>query len=188
MGMSVDPVRHRFSVDDYHRMGDADLFGPEARLELLGGEIIEMSPIGQRHAGCVNRLNSLLSSALGDRAVVAVQNPLRLGDDTELQPDLAVLKPRPDFYSALHPRPEDALLVIEVADTTLRWDRTAKRPLYAAAGIVETWIVDLAAGALEVATDPATAGYATVRRLAPAETVRAMAVPDLSLRVAAILG
>lgn len=188
--MSVEPVRHQFSVEDYYGMDAAGLFEPGARLELIEGEVIEMSPIGHRHAGCVNRLNRLLTVALGERAVVTVQNPIRLSDISELQPDVAVLKPRPDQYAASHPHPEDALLVIEVADTTLRFDRTVKRRAYAAAEILELWIVDVdvGGGAVEVATIPGPTGYASIRRLGPADTIAPIALPDLTFELAAILG
>ena len=169
-------------------MGEAGLFDEGPRIELVGGEIVEMSPIGRRHAACVNRLTALLTGALGDRFIVAVQNPMRLDDLSEPQPDLVVLQPRPDFYAAFHPRPEDTLLVIEVAETSLNWDREVKRARFAAAGVAEVWIVDLGAGMVEVATEPGPSGYAQVRRLGPAEAIEATAVPRLTCTVASIIG
>jgi len=186
--MSVEPVRHLFTVEEYERMGEAGLFDEGPRIELVGGEIVEMSPIGRRHAACVNRLTALLTGALGDRFIVAVQNPMRLDDLSEPQPDLVVLQPRPDFYAAFHPRPEDTLLVIEVAETSLNWDREVKRARFAAAGVAEVWIVDLGAGMVEVATEPGPSGYAQVRRLGPAAVVVASAVPGLTCTVASIIG
>jgi len=186
--MSVEPVRHLFTVEEYERMGEAGLFDDGPCVELVGGEIVEMSPIGRRHAACVNRLTALLTGALGNRFVVAVQNPMWLDDISEPQPDLVVLQPRPDFYAAFHPRPEDTLLVIEVAETSLRWDRGIKRTRYAAAAVAEVWIVDLGAGMVEVATEPGPSGYAQVRRLGPAEVVVASAVPGLTCTVASIIG
>ncbi|MEJ7765093.1 MAG: Uma2 family endonuclease [Acidimicrobiales bacterium] len=186
--MSVEPVRHLFTVEKYERMGEAGLFDERSRVELLGGEIIEMSPIGRGHAACVNRLTAVLTATLGDRFVVAVQNPLRLDDLSETQPDVVVLKPREDFYAAFHPRPEDTLLVIEVAETSLAWDRGTKRTRYAAAGVVEVWIVDLGAVTVEVATEPGPGGYARVLRRGRDETIEASAVPGLALIGAAITG
>jgi len=186
--MSVEPVRHLFTVEEYERMGEAGLFDEGPRVELVGGEIIEMSPIGRHHAACVNRLTALLTRDLSGRFVVAVQNPMRLDDLSEPQPDVVVLAPRADFYEAFHPRPEDTLLVIEVADTSLGWDRGIKRARYAAAGVAEVWIVDLGAGMVEVATEPGPSGYAQVRRLGPAEAIEASAVPGLTCTVASIIG
>ncbi len=186
--MSVEPVRHLFTVEEYERMGEAGLFDWGPRVELLGGEIIEMSPIGRGHAACVNRVNAVLTAALGDRFVVAVQNPMKLDDLSEPQPDVVVLRPRADFYAAFHPRPEDTLLVIEVADTSLGWDRGIKRARYAAAGVAEVWVVDLGAGVVEVATEPGPGGYAQVRRVGPPEAIVASAVPDLTCKVKAIIG
>jgi len=186
--MSVEPVRHLFTVEEYERMGEAGLFDDGPRVELVGGEIVEMSPIGRRHAACVNRLTALLTGALGDRFIVAVQNPMRLDDLSEPQPDVVVLNPRTDFYAAFHPRPQDTLLVIEVAESSLGWDRGIKRGRYAAAGVAEVWVVDLGAGVVEVATEPGPGGYARVRRVGPSEAIVASAVPGLTCTVEAILG
>ncbi len=169
-------------------MGEAGLFDDGPRVELVGGEIVEMSPIGRGHAACVNRLNALLTGVLGDRFVVAVQNPMRLDDLSEPQPDLVVLQPRTDFYAAFHPRPEDTLLVIEVAESSLGWDRGIKRARYAAGGVAEVWVVDLGAGRVEVATEPGPGGYARVRRLGPPDAITASAVPGLTCTVASIIG
>ncbi len=186
--VSVDPVRHRFTVDEYYRMGDAGVFGEGDRVELLGGEIIQMSPIGSLHAAAVNRLNRLFTAALGNRAVVSVQNPVRLGNLSEPEPDVAVLRPRPDFYAAAHPRPDDVWLIVEVADTTIGWDRRVKRPLYAAAGIPEVWIVDLGQRAVEVATGPRPDGYAQVRRAEQGDTLAPGALGDIVVTVSDLVG
>jgi len=115
---------------------------------------------------------------------VAVQNPVVLSDLSEPQPDLAVLRPRADFYGAGHPWPTDVLLVIEVADTTARWDRTVKRPLYAAAGVAEVWIVDVTARVVDVALQPGEDGYRNIRQIGVRETISPAAFPDLSIIVA----
>lgn len=136
-------TRRRFTVDEYHRMAEAGILGEDDRVELLDGEIVEMTPIGPRHAGGVNRLTRLFTTRLGARAIVTVQNPVVLGVRWEPQPDLAILRPRPDFYSTAHARPEDILLIVEVAETSGEADRRVKVPGYAAAGVPETWRVDL---------------------------------------------
>lgn len=147
--MDTQLLRRAFSVDEFHRMADAGVFGEDDRLELLDGDVVRMTPIGSHHAGCVNRLNRLLTTAVGTDAVVSVQNPVSCGDQTELQPDLAILKPRTDFYSRAHPRPHDVYALIEVADSSIGYDRGVKMPAYALAGIPALVIIDL--GAKEVA-------------------------------------
>lgn len=166
-------------------MAVAGLFGVDARLELIEGEIIDMAPIGSRHAACVNRLTRLLTSRLGDRAVVSVQSPVRLGDLSEPQPDVAVLAPRDDFYAAAHPGPADIAVLVEVADTTLGWDRGVKVPLYARAGVAEVWVVDLASEVVEVFRQPGLDGYAEVHRAGRGERLDAAGA---SIGVEEILG
>ena len=184
----IEPVPHLFTVDEYETMGRAGVFPDGSRLELLGGEIVEMTPIGSQHASTVKRLTRLLVTGLGDRAVVGVQDPVVLSDLSEPQPDLSVLRPRADFYAGGHPRPNDVVLVIEVADTTGRWDRTVKRPLYAAAGVPEVWIIDVNVGVVEVAVEPAADGYRSIRSVGVGETLSPAAFPDFSITVADLLG
>src|SRR5215210_4225582 len=145
-------TRRRFTVHDYHRMGEAGILHEDDRVELIEGEIVEMAAIGTRHFSCVNGLTRLLIRSVGDEAIVSVQNPVRLNDHTEPQPDLTVIRER-DYRESL-PMPEDVLLLIEVSDTTLRYDRNLKLPLYARAGILEVWIVDLSGDLLERPSDP----------------------------------
>jgi Uma2 family endonuclease len=137
------PQRHRITVDEYYRMAEVGLLAEDARVELIEGEIIDMAPIGSRHAAVVGRLNELLQRTVGDRAIVWVQGPIRLSRLSEPQPDVALLKRRDDFYAARHPTGQDTLLVIAVSDTTLRYDREVKVPLYARHGVPELWIADL---------------------------------------------
>ena len=184
----IEPVAHLFTVAEYEAMGRAGVFPEEKRLELLGGEIVEMTPIGSPHAATVKRLTHLLVTGLSGRAIVSVQDPVVLSDLTEPQPDLALLRPRADFYAEAHPRPDDVLLVIEVADTTGQWDRTVKRPLYAAAAIPEVWIVDVSAKVVEVALDATPDGYKTVRQVGVDGTVSPAGFPDLTVQVADLFG
>ncbi len=165
------PSRRRFSVDEYHRMGELGILSEDDRTELIDGEIIEMAPIGSRHAGHVNRLVNLLSKAVGDRALVSVQNPIRLGDHSEPQPDLTLLAPRDDFYVSAHPTAADILLLVEVAESSLDFDRGAKIPLYAAFGVPVVWLLNLQERAVEVYERPDDDGYQIVHSLRGAARV-----------------
>ncbi len=167
-----EPVRrHLFTVADYHRMGETGVFADGARVELLGGEVVEMSPIGGRHAACVNKLTKFFAVLCGDDAVVQVQNPIVLDEYSEPQPDISLLRPRADFYASPRPRPADTLLAIEVADTSLRVDRRAKAPLYAAAGVPLLWIVDLEGASVDVYSEPSDTGYLLVRHVSRGATL-----------------
>jgi Uma2 family endonuclease len=136
--MGIELKRRRFTVDEYRRMGEVGILDEDERVELIEGEIVEMSPIGRRHAGIVNRLNDLFTFRLRGRAIVAVQNPISLGSKySEPQPDLTLLRPRADFYADSRPEPPDVLLVVEVMDTSVERDRQVKLPLYARAGVPE---------------------------------------------------
>ena len=146
--------RRRFTVDEFARMGEAGIFTEDDRVELIGGEILEMTPVGPPHAWIVNRLAELIMTRLGSGAYVSIQNPLRLGRDTEPQPDLVVAR-RSGAYARRHPEPGDVLLVVEAADSSLRYDRLEKIPRYGGAGVPETWLVDIAAGTVTAYTDPA---------------------------------
>jgi Uma2 family endonuclease len=183
----ASPAPHRFTIDEYHRMADAGLFGEDDRIELLDGEIVEMAPIGSRHAGCVNKLTRLFIERAQGRGIVAVQNPILVPDHSEPQPDLAVLRPRSDDYAEAHPLPPDVLLVVEVADTTVAWDRRRKVPLYAAASLLEVWLVDLPAGAIEVFRDAHDGEYTAVTTARPGDVLAPLGLPEVQLRVDEIL-
>jgi Uma2 family endonuclease len=141
--------QHRWSVADYHKMGAAGILDEDARIELIEGELVEMAPIGSLHAGKLERLRRLLEQAARDTVLVFSQNPIVLGEHSEPRPDIAVLRSREDFYEATHPKPEDVLLLAEVADSSVRYDREVKIPLYARHGILEVWLVDLQEKRLE---------------------------------------
>ena len=169
-------------------MCEAGVFRDADRLELIEGEIIEMSPIGERHAAAVRRLNNLTRRLGEDEALVDAQNPVVLGDISEPQPDLAILRPRSDFY-AEHPRPEDILLLIEVADTSLAYDREVKVPTYSRYGVPEVWIADLNNAVVEVYRRPTADGYASVERLDdPEAVISPQLLPQLRLPVKAMVG
>jgi Uma2 family endonuclease len=154
--------RHRITVDEYYRMAEDGILPPDARVELIEGEIIDMPPIGSTHAGTVMLLSRLLSRAIGDLAYVSGQSPIRLSDISEPQPDVALLKPRPDFYRHGHPKSVDTLLIIEVSVTTLRYDLQVKVPLYARHEVPEVWVVDLHGKQLHVFRSPKSGAYAEV--------------------------
>jgi Uma2 family endonuclease len=181
-------VRHAFTVQEWHHMGKTGLFGEDARMELLDGEVIEMAPIGSRHAGCVKYLARALIVAAGDRAVVAIQDPVVLDHRSEPQPDLAVLAPRSDGYRESHPTPPEIILLIEVSDTTLAFDRDIKAASYARAGVPECWIVDLAGDQVLVMRDPSPSGYGDVRRAERDDQVGVEALPGVIIEVAQVLG
>ncbi|HZH32583.1 MAG TPA: Uma2 family endonuclease [Pyrinomonadaceae bacterium] len=186
--MSLPISKYYFSAAEFERMGEAGVFTKDARLELIEGEIIEMSPIGSRHAACVNFLTRFLIRALGDTTLVTIQNPIRLNDFSEPEPDLALLRLRDDFYRDAHPTPADVLLVIEVADTTLAYDRQIKAPLYAQAGIEETWIVNLTEEQIETYSGLADGSYQTIVNFRRGEEARARTIANLSVSVADVLG
>jgi Uma2 family endonuclease len=180
-------ARRRFSVEDYHRMLGAGILSEDDRVELIDGEIVEMAPIGPRHASQVDFLARLLWQLVGGRAIVRVQNPIRLGEQSEPQPDLCLLRPRRDYYRRSHPTAADVLLVIEVAEATAEYDRQVKVPLYGRHGVAEVWLVDLEAERVEVYRRPGAEGYEEVRSLGRGETVSPLSFPDLTLGVDELL-
>jgi len=182
------PTAHRFTIDDLERMVRAGILREDARVELIEGELLDMNPIGWAHQACVNRLTEALVRSLSGRAIVQPQGPVRLSERSLPQPDLALLRPRPDFYAHGGPGPADVLLLVEVSDTTLAYDRDVKVPLYAQAGISEVWLVDLAGEQVFVFRQPRREGYQEVRTLRPDDTLSPLAFPDIALPVAALLG
>ena len=178
--LSTDgPRRHRLTVADYYRMGETGILAPDARVELIDGEIFDVAPPGSLHAGTVNRLTQVLVAAAGNTAVLHVQNPLTLGRYSEPQPDLALLRYRADFYTSRHPRPTDALLVIEVGYSSVRFDREVKIPLYAGHSIPETWLIDLAARRLTRYRDPQRDAYARVDQPDSSAALEVTALPEI---------
>lgn len=179
---------YRFSVEEYHRMGEAGIFGEDDRVELIDGEVVEMTPIGWRHAQVVTALTTMLAGRLAERYDLSVQNPLALGDYGEPQPDLALL--RRDRETGRLPAAGDALVAIEVSDTSVSYDRSIKLPLYAGSGLAEAWLADLTADRIEVHADPreAAGGYGTVEVFGRGETLRSRSVPGLELTVDRVLG
>jgi Uma2 family endonuclease len=178
------PQRHPITAQEYLRMGEAGVFGPEARLELIEGEIVEMAPIGSAHASTVRRLDRLFGRRAGDLALVSVQSPLVIGERSVPQPDVALLKPRADDYYGSHPSAADALLVIEVSDTTLRFDLSTKIALYARAGIAEAWVVDVEGRVVRVFRDPDPSGYRTSFTVSGDQDISLVSLPEVALTAA----
>ncbi len=179
--------RRRFTADEYWRILEAGILGEDAAVELIWGEIIEMSPINVPHTLCVNRLNMMLTPRLAEQAIVSVQNPVQIDEYSLPQPDIAVWQLSDEEYDRLAD-PTELLLVIEVADSSIRKDKVAKAKLYGAAGITDYWIVNLHARRVEVFRDPQTDGYGTITLYGPGKTISPLAFPDMSLSVDAILG
>jgi Uma2 family endonuclease len=185
MALKLAAERRLFTRAEYHRMGEVGILGEDDRVELIKGEIVKMSPIGRHHVAFVNNLNQLLVTRLTGRAIVSVQNPVVLSDDTEPEPDLTVLRQR--SYKHAEPAVADVLLLMEVAETSLRYDRVTKRPLYAEAGVPEYWIVDCGAESIDLHRGPAHGGYRDVTRVTgAAESVSLLAFPDVVLGLAEI--
>ena len=179
-------TRRPITVAEYYRMAEAGILSEHDRVELIDGELVAMSPIGSYHHGTVIGLSHALWRAVGERAMVSVQGPVRLDDLSEPEPDFALLKPRPDFYRDAHAQPADVLLLIEVADISLNYDRTVKRMLYARHAIPEFWIVELTAGEVEVCRAPTADGYASVERVGRDGILEPSLLPGVRIQAATL--
>ena len=181
--MTVQIARRPFTVTDYARMRETGILKEDDRVELIDGEVRLMSPIGPLHAAIVNRLTAFISRHAGDTVILSVQNPIQLHDYSEPQPDLTLLQPRDDFYAHAHPRPDDVLLVIEIADTSIEYDRDEKIPHYAEAGIAESWLIDVNNRTIEQYTQPRNGGYRNKLIVAYDEVIIAQTIPQLQIPV-----
>lgn len=187
--MAVMPKRYRFSVDEYDRMAQVGLLTECDRVELLDGDIVEMAPIGDRHASVVGRLTAVFSEHFARRAMVWVQNPVGLRPVRSVpQPDIMLLRPKSDFYASGRPTMDDVLLLVEVMDSSVDTDRGIKLPLYARAGIVETWLLDLTTDRVHVFRRPAVTGYAEAHVFARGDRLASTAFPDVTLAVEDLIG
>jgi Uma2 family endonuclease len=185
--MAVQPTRRVFTVDDYHRMVGAGILSERDRVELINGEVLAMTPIGPPHGAAVDRANRAMVTAVGDRAIVRIQGSVRLNEYNEPQPDIVLLRPQADFYASRLPGPSDILLIVEIAQSSLEYDRTVKAQLYAETGVVEYWLADLGHECLFVHSDPRIGKYRTVRELHRGEAVAPQFLPDCQLPIAALL-
>jgi len=177
---------HRFTVSDYYRMGETGMLRPDARVELLDGKIIDMSPIGLPHAAVVKNLVHFFRLLDRDQCVFSIQDPLRLDDRSEPQPDLMLLKPSANFYASHPPRPDDVFLLVEVSDSTLEFDREEKLPRYGRAGITEVWIANLIDSTVEVYREPHFTGYGSVTILQACDKASPAAFPEITVNVASV--
>lgn len=186
--MLADVTKKLFTVDDYYRMADAGILNPRDRVELIEGEIVEMSPIGLKHVSRLIRANEFFTFAFKGRAFVSIQLPLRLNNYNEPQPDIVIMRTREDYYEAKRLTPEDTFLVIEVSDSSLRYDQKVKLPLYAATGVVEFWIENLQDNVLLVCRDPEGKDYKTQFTLRSGDSVSPLSFPGISFKVSDLLG
>ena len=184
----VEPTRRRFSVDEYYAMADAGILKRDERVELIDGEIIVLSPIGNEHGASVDAGTYFLVPLIGDKAIVRVQGHVRLDDYHQPEPDLTLLKRRDDFYRYQAPGPDDVLLLIEVSHASLSYDRGAKLAMYAQFEIPEVWIANIPSRVVEAYTNPVDGEYTTSRVYRPGETVSPMAFEDVNLPVSQFIG
>ena len=186
--MTVEIRRHRFSVHDYHCMAKEGILGEDDRIELIEGEIVEMAPIGSRHAAQVSLLGTRLGQkVVPDQCIIRIQSPVRLSPYSEPEPDIALVRAREDFYKVRHPSPDEVILLIEVADSSLAYDRDLKSGLYARWGVGEYWLIDLNDTAVHVFRGPSVDGYATHAVLRGSDLLTCIELPFLLLRVDEIL-
>lgn len=183
-------MRRHFSIDVemYHLMAEKGLFGPTDRVELIGGEIFDMSPIGNLHARCVDFLNSVLAALIGREFIVRIQNPIILDDRSEPLPDISIARFSKNYYLDGLPESRDIVLVIEIADTSVDFDRNVKLRKYASAGIPEAWLVDLTSERVEVHTQPKDSGYGLVKIFARGERAVSEEIPAIDLSVDELFG
>jgi Uma2 family endonuclease len=179
-------ITRKFNVNEYNKMAETGILTPEDRVELIRGEIIAMSPIGRKHAAAVNRLTNFFPPLLGDKVIISVQNSIRLDNYSEPQPDIVLLKPRSDFYESKIPEPEDIYLLIEVSDSTIKYDQEVKLPLYAESNIDEVWIVNLSNTTLEVYRQPEQKIYLEQQK--NVKSISPLAFSDITLTISDIFG
>ncbi|MFY9974708.1 MAG: Uma2 family endonuclease [Chromatiaceae bacterium] len=179
--------RHRYTAEDYYRMGEVGILAPDARVELIDGEVIEMTPIGAPHASIVTDLQNRLVPLAGHQAVVRIQNPIHLGRHDEPKPDLALVTPPASKYRTRHPEPPDILLLIEVAETSLRVDRDLKLGIYARFAVPEVWLVDINGRRITRYRDPSETGFRASDVLDLAAPVPIPGLPSLRLDLSALL-
>lgn len=186
--MSALPQRKIFTVTDYHKMIDAGVFIGDSKYELIEGEIVKKMVVGDYHIGCVNRLNMLFAPKLAGKAIVSIQNPVVISDISEPEPDAAILKFREDFYTSGKAAAEDVLLLIEVSDSTIKYDRDVKIPLYAEAEVAEVWLVNLPRQVIEVYTQPENGKYKIVGKYTKTQSLAPKFAPEIELKVLDIIG
>lgn len=178
---------HRWTIDEFYRMAEVGLLEPDARVELIDGVVVDMAPIGPGHGGHVKRGNRFFTRLLGDRALMSVQDTIRMGPRFGPEPDLAILRPRADDYTESNPTAEDILMLIEVAESSLSYDRATKMRLYAQVGVPDYWIVNLVDKQIEIHRDPTAEGYKTIEIKRRGDAIQLVAFPDVTVSVSDIL-
>jgi len=186
--MTASTLKRLFTIEEYYQMGRSGIFTEDDRVELIEGEIVQMTPIGNPHAGCVRWLSRFFHRLLDDRFIIDAQNLLRLSGYSEPQPDIVLLKPCLDCYRSTHPVPDDVFLLIDVADSSLGYDKNVKIPLYAKHNIVECWLVNLQDKNIEVYRQPSENGYRQIQTFSPGQTLSTQAFPDILMKAGDILG
>lgn len=186
--MTTEVLKRLFTVEQFHRMIETGIITEGDRVELIRGEIVEIAAIGTKHAAGVRRIGEVLRSKLGSTVFIDSQNPVEVDEHSEPEPDIAVLRRRGDFYLSAHPTPEDVFLLIEVSDSTIRYDRTVKIPLYAEDNIAEAWIVDVNAELVEVYRQPSATGYRSLQTFTRGQTIELLAFPEVPIAIDELLG
>lgn len=179
----LESLRWRFTVADFLLMGEAGILSEDDRVELIDGEVRAMSPVGRSHGAVINRLNMFFAPKLVGKAIVSIQNPVQLDDFSEPLPDVVIARFRTDYYALAHPSPDDVLLLIEVADSSLPYDRGEKRARYARAGIPEYWVIDVPRRRVFQYVSPGAMGYRTERVLGAGEAITCAFASDIVLAV-----
>jgi hypothetical protein len=185
--MPIALIKKRFTADEYQRMGQVGILSEDDRVELIDGEVVAMTPIGARHNACVNSANRALVRAAGDNAIVQAQGSVRLDQYHEPEPDLVLLRPRPDFYASRLPGPEDIMLIVEVADSSIEYDRDVKASVYAAAHIPEYWLVDLTTNVVCHYRAPEGGRFQKIDQRGRGESIAPALLPTCTVPVDALL-
>ncbi|MBF2056935.1 MAG: Uma2 family endonuclease [Cyanobacterium sp. T60_A2020_053] len=185
--ITITPSKRKFDLEEYHSLINVGIFHEDSNIELINGELFEMSPVGFRHASCVKKLNYLFAQKLPKEVIIGVQDPIKLNDKSEPQPDVILLKPRDDFYVTQHPTPEDIYLLIEVADSSIDYDRNIKLPAYAENKIMEVWLIDLNNSLLEKYTSPKYNYYQKMEKLSVEDTIFVDNFPSLKIAINEVL-
>jgi Uma2 family endonuclease len=171
--------RKLFSVEEFQRISEAGIFPPDSRFELIRGEIIEMPNPTRLHSGRVNKLTRVFTMKLGESAIVCIQNPMFIDKMSEPRPDVVICKPLPELFGPFEPDPADVLLLVEISDTSLRYDTKIKSRLYAEVGIPEYWILNIPDGVLQIQTDPMDGEYRRIESFKRGQTITAHMLPGV---------
>lgn len=181
MTSNLSVTTHRWTVSDFHRLAEAGILTEDIRVELIDGQLIDMSPIGDLHAACVKRLNDFLGPIVRENAILGIQDPIILDDFSEPQPDVSILHRKRNYYADGHPRPTDILLLIEVADSSAEKDKKVKLPLYGKSGIPECWLINLNEGLIEQYLEPSPDGYRTIHFYRPGEVIESEVIGSIAV-------